>query len=320
MRKDLDYLGYLAGDAPASDISGALQELIETGRAPFVLADSIARIRRLTTSNTAQARAEYDLLADVYPFHPEIEALAAELGIANPTARIAELSAAGDHAAAVELGRDLLSKNPVDTSIIDRALSSALFALAREEAGGGALEAALAHYSEAIDLRDGDFAAALNNRALLRAKGDDTYLALLDINRAIVLDPENSLYHANQCLFLRLRGQLEAALTSCEKAVEVGQPENRGNRSWVYLQRGTVRRLLGDVGGAVADFRKSLQFARTETILQVQELMTAAGLYSEEVDGRVNDALLQAAETCIRSEECYAQAIEQMGRTIDFMQ
>ena len=198
LRKDLDYLGYLAGDAPASDISGALQELIETGRAPFVLADSIARIRRLTTSNTAQARAEYDLLADVYPFHPEIEALAAELGIANPTARIAELSAAGDHAAAVELGRDLLSKNPVDTSIIDRALSSALFALAREEAGGGALEAALAHYSEAIDLRDGDFAAALNNRALLRAKGDDTYLALLDINRDIVLDPENSLYHANQ--------------------------------------------------------------------------------------------------------------------------
>ncbi|NDW45635.1 M48 family metalloprotease [Ruegeria sp. PrR005] len=319
LRNDLVYLGYLTAGAPDSDLTEALTKAIETGHAPFVLAESRERIMHLMTSDLEQARAEYEFLSILYPFHPDIATLATGLGITHPVERIDELSVAGDFVAAVELGRDLLWKDPENLQL-KRALSSALFELARREAGDDNPEDALAHYTEAIDLRDGVFAVALNNRAILHAKGDDTYLALLDINRALRIDPEKSLYHANRCLFLRLRGQNDSALTSCEMAFEVGLPADQGNRSWVYLQRGTVRRLLGDLDGASADFRGSVQLARSEIIRKVQELMAAAGFYSETVDGQLNDALLQAVENCIRFDECYAQAVGQMDYLIDFLQ
>ena len=319
LRKDLVYLGYLTADAPVSDVTGALTAAIQTGHAPFVLAESRDRIRLLMISDLEQARAEYEALASLYPFHPHIAALATELMITAPIDRIDELSSTGDYTEAVELGRDLLSKDAGNPQL-EKALSSALFEMARKETADGNLEDAIAHYTEAINLRDGNFATALNNRALLRAKSDDTYLALLDINRALELDPRKSLYHANRCLFLRLRGQNDSALTSCEMAFEVGLPEDQGNRSWVYLQRGTVRRILGDLDGASADFRGSMQLARSEIIRKVQELMTAAGFYSETIDGQLNDALLRAVEACIRLDECYEQAVVQMDQLIDFLQ
>ncbi|MDU8913171.1 M48 family metalloprotease [Aestuariicoccus sp. MJ-SS9] len=316
LRQDLAFLGYQDDTDPGDALTAAIQD----GHAPFTLAQSLERIRRLIPGRPDQARAEYEVQAALYPFHPGIAALARELGVTTPIARIAELSARGDHAAAVTLGRDLMSKRPPDSWAVKEPLSSALFALGRAEASGGALDQAHAHYTEAIDLREGDFAVALNNRALVNVKREETYHALQDIDGAIRLDPGNGLYHANRCFILRLRDQYDAALVSCERAFEAGLPENRENRAWVYLQRAMVGRVSGGIDGAVADFREALQLASPETIRQVQEAMTAAGLYSGPADGRVSETLLAATETCIRSDQCYAEGIERMGRTVDFLQ
>ncbi len=315
----LVYLGYLELHAPRSEFSEALTHAIERGHAPFILAQSVDRIKSLSLSKPDQARAEFEALAPIYPLHIDIALLARQLGTTTPLARIGELTAEGEHESAVTQGRKLLSFYP-DNVAVKYAVAEAIFQLARKETADDNLNGAIESYSEAIDLKNGSFPAALNNRALLLAKRDDTFRALLDIRRAIDLEPDVSLYHANLCLFLRLRGQNDSALTSCEMAFEVGLPEDQGNRSWVYLQRGTVRRILGDLDGASADFRGSVQLERSEIIRKVQELMTAAGFYSETIDGQINDALLQAVETCIRLDACYEQAVGQMDRLVDFFQ
>ena len=45
---------------------------------------------------------------------------------------------------------------------------------------------------------------------------------------------------------------------------------------------------------------------------QIQEMMIGAGLYSGAPDGSVDDGLLNAIETCVRSPECFDPAVAQM--------
>ena len=224
---------------------------------------------------------------------------------------VEDLWSRGQYAEAVALARALLAEDPGNPEL-KTALSRALFEQAFSEAENGQIDDAMAHYTEAIELRGGNYPSALNNLALLLAESGQEYQALLMINRAISLDSRTSLYRANRCAIQRRRGKIEDALESCEQAFGVGLPSDRGNRAWVYAQRGIVRRLTGDITGAVEDLRASLEFAESRVVRQIQEMMIGAGLYSGAPDGSVDDGLLNAIETCVRSPECFDPAVAQM--------
>ena len=319
LRNDLIFLGYLTPDGTGEDMVDAIAKAVENEHAPFVLAESTARIEYLITQKPKQAVAELEVLSLAYPYHTDVIRLLQKLGLANPVTRIQELVAEGKHQEAMDLARHLLEKDPRNQAVLWE-LSKSLFQNARTKSQEGQLEAAIAHYTGAIDLRNGRFASALNNRALAFAKLDQTYRAMADIQKAIALDPGNSLYLANRCLFLRLRGQIWDALDNCNKAFDVGLPDNRANRSWVYLQRGTVRREANMMGAAVADYQAAVKLADIEVVKRIQKMMTTAGLYSGATDGSVNDALLTAVETCIRSPACFAMASAQLNEVVDFLQ
>ncbi len=274
----------------------------------------------------------FDRLAQAYPGDSRLDELRAMLSSrpaqgasAEPPRRgsrqaqtpsvedVEDLWSRGRYAEAVALARSLLANDPGNPDV-QSALSRALFELAFFEAENGQTEDAIAHYTEAIDLRDGTYAGALNNLAMLLAKSGQIDRALETIDRAIALENRSSLYRANRCSIQRRRGQIEDALESCERAFGVGLPRDRGNRAWVYVQRGIVRRLSDDMAGAVRDFRASLEFANPEVVRQIQTMMRGAGLYFGALDGSVDDDLLNAVEACVRSPQCFEPAVAQIDR------
>jgi len=205
------------------------------------------------------------------------------------------------------------------SSKLDELETRAHFELGRANKSNGDLDRAFAHYTLAIEISNEGHAAALNNRSLIFAKNGEMDSALEDIRAALEIEPEKSLYHANHCLFLRLGNDLPSAIGECELAFKVGLPGDRGNKAWVFLQRGFTRRQSGELDGAVDDFVASVQNAIPSTVERIQGMMTAAGLYSGPVDGQPNPELDQAIEHCIRIDPCFDQASEQMSDILEIL-
>lgn len=80
--------------------------------------------------------------------------------------------------------------------------------------------------------------------------------AILDLNRAIVLDPTLTEAYVFRASALRQQGSLDPAVADLDKALTLDpdQPE-------ALLERGIVRRLMGDDSGAAADWRKLVETA-----------------------------------------------------------
>lgn len=177
----------------------------------------------------------------------------------------------------------------------------------------GDADLAFTHYTRAIEISGGTHGAALNNRALILAKRGENDRAIADILTALDLRPTVSLYHANHCLFLRLKDDLEAAVKACDRALEVGLPRDQGTLAWVQLQRGTTSRLAGDMDGAVAAFVAAVAAAESPVVERIQGMMTEAGLYRGPIDGTINAELETAIETCTRNDACFDQSTERMS-------
>lgn len=193
------------------------------------------------------------------------------------------------------------------------------------EAGYAAAEnddpdTAFEHYSRAIELSGQTHANALNNRAMIFAERGEFEAALADIDLALAARPDAALYHANKCLLLRLTDDLQGALGECDAAIKAVLPRDRGNRAWIFLQRGLTRREAGDTQGSVGDFLDAIGNAKAEAILRIQTLMQAAGLYDGPVDGITSPALDAAVERCVLNDACYEQASAQMTDLIEFME
>jgi photosystem II stability/assembly factor-like uncharacterized protein/Flp pilus assembly protein TadD len=219
---------------------------------------------------------------------------------------------------ALGLSAALRTGHPGDADVL-REVSQLHYKIAAAASNEGMTQKAIKNYSRAIEMRDGDYPSARNNRAILYAKQGEFEAALADINAAIAISPEGSLYVANRCLIHRLQGNLPKALADCEAAVSLGLPLSRENRSWVLLQRGLIRRMTGNVDGAVDDFQASVSNAKSDTIEYIQKLLQGAGLYSGPTDGLTNDELDVAIEDCVRNDTCFDQASEQMTEVVDFM-
>lgn len=225
----------------------------------------------------------------------------------------------GQFQAALDLAARLRQKAPGNAEL-KRLEARAHYRLALEARADGRSDEALAHYGSAIEISDGAHAHALNGRALTYAARGDLDLAFRDINAALSVAPDNSLFLANRCTFHRLAGRLERALEDCDRALSVDLPSNRPNRSWVFLQRGLVLRMSGALEASIPDFRETIAYAKADTVRRVQEMMTAAGLYAGRIDGRVNAQLDAAVEACIRDDTCFEAASRQISDIVEFME
>lgn len=233
--------------------------------------------------------------------------------------RIDDLIAAGKPLEALRLIAALQAERGDDAYLADLEIA-AHFDAARAASQGGDPEAAYDHYTQVIDLSPEPDTAALNNRAMILAGRGEFDAALADIDLALAADPQAGLYHANKCLLLREMDDLQGALGECDAAVAGMLPPDPENRAWIFLQRGLTLRASGDAEGAVGDFLKSMQNAKTSTIERIQAMMSAAGLYSGPIDGQTSDALDAAIAGCVLNDACFEQASAQMSDLIEFLE
>lgn len=82
----------------------------------------------------------------------------------------------------------------------------------------------------------------------------DNVSAVKSYDKAIALDPQNSLYYFNRGSSLGQLNRLEEAITDFNMAVELGM-----NTSGIFNNRANARYMLGDYEGAIADFTRSME-------------------------------------------------------------
>jgi tetratricopeptide (TPR) repeat protein len=127
------------------------------------------------------------------------------------------------------LALERLGRQPEAIAAANRALAIRpmdYLYIARGEARGAAHDprGALEDFERALALNP-DNANALNNRAVIRLHFAQHHrdarlleLALADIRRALVLDPQRGLLHANLALVQEARGEVEAARSALREA------------------------------------------------------------------------------------------------------
>jgi tetratricopeptide (TPR) repeat protein len=102
--------------------------------------------------------------------------------------------------------------------------------------------------------------AAAQPGAQAETQGEQLYdkgdygAALREFERAIQLDPENSLVYVNRGAALRMVGRAQEALSSLNKALELDPSD-----VWAWDQRGEAYSDLGQYGRALQDFEKAIQ-------------------------------------------------------------
>ncbi|GAB4482205.1 MAG: hypothetical protein Kow00124_30880 [Anaerolineae bacterium] len=114
----------------------------------------------------------------------------------------------------------------------------------------GRYEEAAASYGQAIAL-DPASADAYNGRAYAWATaGVNLEEALVDVNRALELDPDQAgtLYDTRGFVYYKL-AQYDAALADLEQALALGE-------TFAYYTRGLVYDALGEAGAAIADYTR----------------------------------------------------------------
>jgi len=89
-------------------------------------------------------------------------------------------------------------------------------------------------------------------------------LALADLRRAVVLDPDNAEYFFNLCYVGATMGRSEMVLDSCDTAIEMFEDGNK------YIARGIVRSNVGNLDGAILDFQNAIDWASSRGINTLQ--------------------------------------------------
>jgi tetratricopeptide (TPR) repeat protein len=146
------------------------------------------------------------------------------------------------------------------------------FALAYNNRGSvkmlmGDYKGAIEDYSRAISL-DPELYMALNNRGYARYFTEDKEGALLDFNAAITGGAPFASAKLNKASLLAEQGQMIPALQLLDESLE-NYPEDPE----LYLNRGLVRELSGDLQGACEDWHRAIELGAE-----------AAGEYVNECD------------------------------------
>jgi lipoprotein NlpI len=86
-----------------------------------------------------------------------------------------------------------------------------------------------------------------------RASGD-LDAALADFNKAVELKPDNATAYDDRGIVKRAKGDLDGALADYNKCIEL-KPDD----TYAYNNRGLLRKARGDLDGALADYNKSIE-------------------------------------------------------------
>lgn len=132
------------------------------------------------------------------------------------------------------------------------------FALAYNNRGSvkilmGDYNGAIEDYSMALELNP-ELVIALNNRGYARYFTEDMEGALLDFNAAITSGNQLASAKLNKASLLANQGQLVPALSLLDETLE----EHPGE-AILYLNRGLVRELTGDLNGACEDWHRAIE-------------------------------------------------------------
>lgn len=93
----------------------------------------------------------------------------------------------------------------------------------------GDLEGALADYSKSIEVSQNDNDAyALSNRSLVKMKMMEIAGAKEDVNRSIMLDPENAFAYRNRALIFIQEMKNDSACADLKKSIELGFGADHG--------------------------------------------------------------------------------------------
>lgn len=132
------------------------------------------------------------------------------------------------------------------------------FALAYNNRGSvkilmGDYTGAIEDYSTALQL-DPELAIALNNRGYARYFTEDKEGALLDFNAAITGGAQPASALLNKASLLAEQGQLVQALSLLDETL-LEHPDE----AMLYLNRGLIRELTGDLDGACEDWHRAIE-------------------------------------------------------------
>jgi len=137
------------------------------------------------------------------------------------------------------------------------------FALAYNNRGSvkilmGDYNGAIEDYSKALELNP-ELYIALNNRGYARYFTEDKEGALLDFNAAITGGNQLGSAKLNKAALLAEQGQMVPALQLLDETLEEHPDE-----ALLYLNRGLVRELTGDLNGACEDWHRAIELGAEE--------------------------------------------------------
>jgi len=142
----------------------------------------------------------------------------------------------------------------------------------RAKLANGDLDGALADFNKSIELKPDD-AAAYGDLGFLKQSKGDLDGALADLNKAIKFKPNYAGAYLSRGFVKRFKGDLDGALVDFNKAIEIA-PNSTDNDvtqngdpsraladfdAMVYVNRGEVKQLKGDLDGALVDFNKGIE-------------------------------------------------------------
>ena len=143
--------------------------------------------------------------------------------------------------------------------------------------GASALDVCTAATNDTIAGRE--LAGTLVNRSIIYIRMGDTDMALKDCQEALRIMPTLGEAHANLGVALLRLGRLKEALTALDKSVDLGV-----NKPYaVYYDRALVREDLGDVKGAYADYKRSVDIK--PDFLQAQEQLRRFSIMAQQGPG-----------------------------------
>ncbi len=192
---------------------------------------------------------DYDRALEVDPAHPDVHA---ERGYFFQYIVEDYDSALAEFSQAIEL-------NPEDASLFT---SRAVLLREIDEVDG-----ALADHQQALFLNPDDSWAYLERGITLSDYVGDPISALTDFDRAIELYPENiDAYLARASIFAWDLGEIDAALADTASCKEINSEFH-----WCYFDEGWIRDEVGDVEGAVTNFRRYLELTPDFDCIECQE-------------------------------------------------
>lgn len=144
------------------------------------------------------------------------------------------------------------------------------FALAYNSRGSvrmlmGDYSGAIEDYSTAMEL-DPELYMALNNRGYARYYTEDKEGALLDFNAAVTGGADFASAKLNKASLLAEQGDMVLALQLLDECLQ-----EHPDHAQLYLNRGLVRELNGDLTGACEDWHKAIELGAEEAIDFVNE-------------------------------------------------